>query len=307
MLARINHSLLLRFIFLSFLTFFLFSCGGSGSQESAEAEDLENDPIEVSLQGARFVDSNDQTILEIMPDESIARDDLPETFNIAIDAFSEHQESIESVALTISGCAEISRTELNAPYTVQSTSTPFTDLSGDCVVTAMPQLKANVENATTRAFTVRFTITPVVPEIPVVIATDTDNDGIADNTDNCQFVSNPSQVDSNSNNVGDACEVFSSNITAEIKPSRTECASPCTIVFSAENTRADGLDENQTWSSLGYYWDFDTNENDTYGGLYQQNYTYVEGDTAYESGHVPLVSKTFLCNTGVCQYSIGLR
>lgn len=36
---------------------------------------------------------------------------------------------------------------------------------------------------------------------------DTDNDGIVDVSDNCPFVSNPAQRDSNSNGVGNACEI----------------------------------------------------------------------------------------------------
>ena len=33
------------------------------------------------------------------------------------------------------------------------------------------------------------------------------------------------------------------SVDTSIKPSRTECASPCTVVFSAEDTTAQGLDE----------------------------------------------------------------
>ena len=98
-----------------------------------------------------------------------------------------------------------------------------------------------------------------------------------------------------------------SAIVAKISASRTDCASPCTVVLSAENTTAKGLDENQVWLELSYYWDFDTDETDTYGTLYKQKYDYVEGDTSREYGHVPLVSKTFLCDIGTCVYKVGIR
>jgi len=35
---------------------------------------------------------------------------------------------------------------------------------------------------------------------------DSDGDGIPDSADNCPFVSNPDQADSNANGVGDACD-----------------------------------------------------------------------------------------------------
>jgi hypothetical protein len=96
-------------------------------------------------------------------------------------------------------------------------------------------------------------------------------------------------------------------VHAAINPSRTECASPCTVVLSAENTTAHGLDDHGIWSRLSYYWDFDTDESDNYGHLYRQTYRYVEGDTSHEKGHVPMVTKTFLCEIGTCVYNVGLR
>ncbi|MGH1540269.1 MAG: hypothetical protein ACRBHB_07590 [Arenicella sp.] len=100
---------------------------------------------------------------------------------------------------------------------------------------------------------------------------------------------------------------ISKAVNAVINPSRTECASPCTVVFSAEKTSAHGLDSHGVWSQLSYYWDFDTDESDTYGSLYKQTYTYVEGDTSFEKGHVPMATKTFLCEVGICVYKVGMR
>jgi len=96
-------------------------------------------------------------------------------------------------------------------------------------------------------------------------------------------------------------------INAIINPSRTDCASPCTVVFSADKTTAQGLDDHGVWSQLSYYWDFDTDETDAYGALYDQTYTYVDGDTSHEKGHVPMVTKTFLCDSGTCVYNVGMR
>lgn len=103
--------------------------------------------------------------------------------------------------------------------------------------------------------------------------------------------------------------VSSTDVVANIEASRTSCVSPCPVVFSAEDTTAVGLDEHGVWSQLSYYWDFDTDESDTYGALYNQTYTYgpSNGDTAREVGHVPMVTKTFLCETGTCVYNVGLR
>ena len=115
-------------------------------------------------------------------------------------------------------------------------------------------------------------------------------------TNHVDFVIAPSQSD-----IPDA------NIEAAIKASRNYCASPCTVVFSAEDTVDGEKTQSEVWRELSYHWDFDTDESSTYGHLYDQTYTYVEGDTAYEAGHVPLVTKTFLCETGTCEYRVGLR
>lgn len=95
---------------------------------------------------------------------------------------------------------------------------------------------------------------------------------------------------------------------AVIKASRTECASPCTVVFSAEDTTFEGMDEHDIFGrALAFHWDFDTDTNRTYGHLYDQEYKHVEGDTAFEVGHVPLVTKTFLCETDTCEYTVRVR
>lgn len=138
---------------------------------------------------------------------------------------------------------------------------------------------------------------------------DLDGDDVANEVDNCPSIANSPQLDTDSDKVGDACDVTPDDgiVNANIKASRTECASPCTVVFSAEDTTADGFTADDVWLSMSYYWDFDTDETDTYGSLYEQSYTYVSGDTAFEKGHVPMATKTFLCDTGTCTYRVGLR
>jgi hypothetical protein len=143
-----------------------------------------------------------------------------------------------------------------------------------------------------------------------IVASDTDGDTIADSVDNCPSIANTDQLDTDNDGVGNVCDSTPNGddaVVASINPSRDTCASPCTVVFSAENTTAQGLDEHGVWSQLSYHWDFDTDESDTYGYLYNQTYTYVDGDTAFEKGHVPLVTKTFLCDQGVCVYNVGMR
>lgn len=96
--------------------------------------------------------------------------------------------------------------------------------------------------------------------------------------------------------------------TAVITASRSECASPCSVVFSAEDSEFEGMDEHDVFGrELAFHWDFDTDEDRTYGHLYNQTYTYVDADTAYEVGHAPLVTKTFLCETGTCEYTVRVR
>ncbi len=218
---------------------------------------------------------------------------------------------------------------------------------GDCSVTATPYELPNEGGVAGRPMTVSFKVVdttvadsdddndgifntadncPTVSNanqadldddgIGDVCDTDDDADTIADTVDNCPQVANTDQADSDNDGLGNACDsvnnvLASANtngaIKAVINPSRTSCASPCTVVFSADKTTAQGLDSHGVWSQLSYYWDFDTDETDTYGSLYKQTYTWVEGDTARESGHVPMVTKTFLCNTGTCTYNVGMR
>ncbi|MGH1486308.1 MAG: hypothetical protein ACRBCI_08800 [Cellvibrionaceae bacterium] len=175
--------------------------------------------------------------------------------------------STGSVRIDMSGCAALDRHENGAPYTVAQQGVDFTTLA-----------------------TGSCTITATPYQL-------TDLGGDVGTS----FTTNFNVVDTSSQNPG------TGSVNAVINPSRTNCASPCTVVFSADKTTAQGLDSHGVWSQLSYHWDFDTDESDTYGSLYDQTYTYVNGDTAFESGHVPLVTKTFLCDTGTCNYTIGMR
>lgn len=95
-------------------------------------------------------------------------------------------------------------------------------------------------------------------------------------------------------------------VRAHIKASRLSGVSPLTVVFSAEESTADGMNEHEIWRELIYHWDFDTDEEDPHGHLYDQTYTFVEGDTSHEIGG-PLVTKTFFCESGTSTYRVGVR
>lgn len=95
----------------------------------------------------------------------------------------------------------------------------------------------------------------------------------------------------------------SDSLNAVINSSRTQCASPCTIVFSADDTQGDALTEHQVWDEVAYHWDFDTASRSE---LYPASYTYTDGDPAREVGG-PMATKTFFCDVGVCNYRVGVR
>lgn len=101
-------------------------------------------------------------------------------------------------------------------------------------------------------------------------------------------------------------QALAGEVTARIKASRVSGVSPLTVVFSAEDTTESTMNEHQIWRELIYHWDFDTDESDTHGALYDQNYTFVPGDTSHEIGG-PMVTKTFLCETGTATYKVGVR
>lgn len=60
-------------------------------------------------------------------------------------------------------------------------------------------------------------------------ATDTDNDGVPDDVDNCPTVRNPGQRDSNGNGIGDVCDDYALNITKKGAGTGTVSSNPAGI------------------------------------------------------------------------------
>ena len=92
--------------------------------------------------------------------------------------------------------------------------------------------------------------------------------------------------------------ILAAPITANIKASRSSCVSPCTVIFSAEDTLADGLTEAEVFANLGYRFDF----NDTGSGVFA-----TTGLTKTTQTGGPLATHTFKCETGQCTFNVGLR
>ncbi len=284
--------------------------------------------------------ANMQVIRRVVNGDTIDLNGLPATFNFTVT--SSDIANTGSVGINMSSCASLNRVENSAPYTVAPQGVDFNTLDiGDCSIKATPYALSDEGGQSGIPMTVNFSVvnttvadsdsdgvfntTDNCPSVAnanqqdldddgIGDACDTDDDGdsVADTVDNCPLMANADQADSDADGMGDVCDTSSPApgsgvVNAVINPSRTSCASPCTVVFSADKTTAQGLDSHGVWSQLSYYWDFDTDETDTYGSLYKQTYTWVEGDTAYESGHVPMVTKTFLCDTGTCTYNVGMR
>lgn len=88
-------------------------------------------------------------------------------------------------------------------------------------------------------------------------------------------------------------------VSAALQASRTHCVSPCTVVFSAENTTDENRSPEDTWQDLGYHFDFD----DPTSGNYA-----TSGLTRTRQIGGPLAAHTFLCTgSSACNYTVGLR
>lgn len=90
-----------------------------------------------------------------------------------------------------------------------------------------------------------------------------------------------------------------SSVSAALTASRTECVSPCTVVFSAEGTTAEGLTTSEAWRGLGYHFDFD-------GSRAGETHPY-SGEPADREIGGPLAAHTFECAEGQCRFEVGVR
>ncbi len=97
----------------------------------------------------------------------------------------------------------------------------------------------------------------------------------------------------------DTCEHESAVVFADITASRTECTSPCTVIFSAKNT----LDTTKpsfhdVFKKLGYHFTFD----DPNSGEH-----HVTGMSKNDEIGGPIATHTFVCNEPLCLYNVGVR
>ncbi|MFK7978256.1 MAG: hypothetical protein AB8C02_19130 [Halioglobus sp.] len=89
------------------------------------------------------------------------------------------------------------------------------------------------------------------------------------------------------------------NVIAAISASRTTCVSPCTVVFSAENTTDTNRSAEDSWQDLGYHFNFD----DPGSGSHA-----TTGLPRNEQLGGPLAAHTFVCTQSTsCTYSVGVR
>lgn len=92
--------------------------------------------------------------------------------------------------------------------------------------------------------------------------------------------------------------VSNGTVQASLVASRNSCVSPCTVVFSAVDTEAEGLDEHEIWHRLIYRFDF--------YDMPEANFALSGKPEHYEVGG-PMATRTLLCETGTCQHRVGLR
>ena len=87
-----------------------------------------------------------------------------------------------------------------------------------------------------------------VPEEPAPGQSDADDDGVPDGQDNCPYVSNPSQADSNGNAVGDACEGMTFEFNSERsegKKDQIPGPEDASTIGEAPDTDRDGVPDGQ--------------------------------------------------------------
>ncbi len=88
------------------------------------------------------------------------------------------------------------------------------------------------------------------------------------------------------------------SVHAQLEASRTSCVSPCTVVFSAVETTDEGRTRTETFSALGYHFDFD----DPGSGNFP-----TTGRPKNEQIGGPVAAHTFECESGQCSFRVGVR
>lgn len=88
-------------------------------------------------------------------------------------------------------------------------------------------------------------------------------------------------------------------VVAAILASRTDCVSPCTVVFSAEETTDENRSHEDAWQDLGYHFDFD----DPASGVFT-----TTGLSRTRQIGGPIAAHTFICaGAEACSFNVGLR
>jgi hypothetical protein len=94
-----------------------------------------------------------------------------------------------------------------------------------------------------------------------------------------------------------------------IRASRTDCVSPCTVVFSADDVQDTTSSTDNDWYHLGYYWDYGDSNADETLGIYQRGADYFRNNSngaSREFDTTPLGAHTYLCDEGTCTFNAGL-
>jgi len=88
-------------------------------------------------------------------------------------------------------------------------------------------------------------------------------------------------------------------VSAALQASRTRCVSPCTVVFSAEETTDASRSPENSWHALGYHFDFDDPDSGYYSTTGLSRNRQIGG---------PLAAHTFECQgEPACRFDVSLR
>lgn len=102
--------------------------------------------------------------------------------------------------------------------TAQASASPSPSTPPSVSASPSPQPSSSPTPGTQPSASPQASATPSPTEAPL----DTDNDGIIDIKDNCPTVPNRNQTDSNSNQIGDACEMLTGETTIKVLSNRSD-------------------------------------------------------------------------------------
>lgn len=157
-----------------FLCFFvLVGCGGGGSSSSENDSNINppdtNPPdidtpttSESSSLTVELVEETSLTLIQVVEDgATIDLDGLPSNFNFVI---TPEGEDIGSLAISMSGCAVVNRTENDPPYTLGAQGIGFTTLfTGDCMLSLTPYELDNEQGTAGEELIINFSIVDSSP------------------------------------------------------------------------------------------------------------------------------------------------